>query len=267
MNYIYNDKTKTYTALSIFDASGVSKGDPVIVIIAADLDAIFSAAKKRTAIRGRFAIDQQGNSLLEKLALTDDERDWYDDIIKNSGTEIFRKLSAWTKGISAAYRHNVKFGNPEKSGLVTSVNGAMITDSSKNYIADELKDKILIVTSSGSQMHQEKTILSNTATTITIASSYNSDVTAMNYCIVPVSGNFAMFQMNLDLSWNLNLLQEVGFLTEEALTLYAIKEWYNVNRIISDYQIEAEAYFEKVSKIRSNLLQYKIPARRATELF
>jgi hypothetical protein len=267
MNYIYNDKTKTYTAPSIFDSSGVSKGDPVVVIIAADLDLIFSAAKKRTAIRGRFAIDQQGNSLLDKLTLTDDERDWFEEIIKNGGTEIFKKLSAWTKGISSAYRHNVKFGNPEKSGKISLVNGAVITDSSKNFAVDELKDKKLIITSAGSQMNQERLVSSNTATTITLASPFDSDITAMNYCIVPISASFALFHLNLDLSWDLNLIQGVGTAIEEALVLYTLKEWYRINRNADDFQVEEGAHQLQTSKIRSQLLQYKIPARRVTDFF
>jgi hypothetical protein len=37
---------------------------------------------------------------------------------------------------------------------------------------------------------------------------------------------------------DLNLIQGVGAAIEEALILYAIKEWYRINRNADDFQVE-----------------------------
>lgn len=268
MNYVYNSTTKVYTPVADFDATGVVKGDPIMVLLLVDLDIIFQLAKKRTAIRGRFATDQQGKALLEKIALTDDERDWFDEIIKNGGTEIFRKLSSWTKGIPSAYRHKAKFGNPLYSGKVVSGGTtAVLTDTTKAFTVNALTGKKLVITSPGSQMNHESVILSNTATAITITAAFSTDVSNMDYSVCDTTSDFALYYLNLDLSWDLNLFLGIGSSIEEALALYTVKEWYKINRNTNDFPVEEAAYDEQVSKIRSQLLQYKIPARRVTDFF
>jgi hypothetical protein len=267
MNYIYNATTKTYTPLAEFSPAGVVKGDPIRVLICTDLDSIFNEAKRRTALRGRFALDQQGASLLEKIAMTDDERDWFDQIIKNGGTEIFAKVSAWTKDLPAAYRHNVKFGIPLFAGAVTTVAGAVVNDTTKSYTVNDLTNKKLVITSPGPQMNQERVITSNTATGITLATAFTTDVTGMEYVIVAITADFIIFYLNLDLSWDLNLFQGVAATIQEAFILFVCKEWYKLNRNVPDFQVEELDYIAQLGKIRSQLLQYKIPARRVTDFF
>jgi len=269
MNYIYNATTKIYTNISTFDSAGVVKGDPISVLLLADLDQIFNSAKKRTSIKGRFAVDKVGGSALEQIALTDDERDWFNEIIKNGGTEIFKKLSAWTKGINSAYRHNVKFGNPVNSGAITSGGTtAVLTDSSKNLAVNSLAGKTLIITSPGSQMNSVRVIVSNTATAITVQSAFGTDVTGNDYAICDTVSDFIAYYLNLDLSWDLNLFLGLSASIEEAFIRFTLKEWYRINQnTINDYQLEEAAYFDQVTKIKSQLLSYKIPARRVTDFF
>lgn len=268
MNYIYNATKKTYQDLLDSNVAATAEGDVLRVLLLSDLDSVFNAVKRRSAIRGRFATDQKGNPLLEQIAMTDDERDWFDEIIKGGSNEITRKLASWTKGIDAACRHNVKFGNPVFSGSVVSVTNAVITDSSKAYTVDALKDKKLVITSAGPQMNQERKILSNTATTITLETAFSTPVTGMDYAICDVTSYFILNYLNMDYSWDLNLFHGIGASIEEALILYTLKEWWKITPATqADYQVEEVNYNNQLSKIRSQLLQYKIPVRRVSDFF
>jgi len=267
MNYVYNATKNTYQSIADFSAAKTDATDVLRVMVLTDLDQVFAAAKKRTALRGRFAVDGQNQSILEKLALTEDERDWFDEIIKNGTTEVSRKLSSWTKDITNATRHNVKFGNPLHSGIATTVAGAVLTDSTKAFTVDGLKDMKVVITTPGIGLNQERVILSNTATAITLASAFTADVEGMEYVVCPVTGNLVIYYLTLDPSWDLNLFLGVGAAIQEALVIYSVKEWYKINRNTNDYPIEEAEWNNQLSKIRGTLLQYKIPARRVTDFF
>jgi len=269
MNYIFNKSTQTYKNLTAYASSIAEPGDNLVVLLT-DLDAIFNIAKRRTAMRGRFATDGKGDSMLEKLSLTDDERDWYDEIMKVGGPEIFRKMQAWTKGIDSAYRHNVKFGNPIVAGQITSATTTELTFPALNpaLVVNALANKKIIITTPGPNMNQERTILSNTATTITVSVAFPAaPVLADEWVTFPITGNFIIQYLKLDASWDLNIFIGLGAAIEEALTLYAVKEWYKINRNTNDFPIEEAEYERQMQKVKSQLLSYKVPARRVTDMF
>jgi len=282
MNYIYNSNTFLYKNLTDYLAGIASDtGDIYHVLFLNDLDAIFEGAKKRTAMRGRFALDQ-----LDKIALTDDEKDWFDEVIKNGGSEIFRKISAYSKDINEAYKHDVPFGNPVYSGAITSVLSLVVSDSTKSMTVNELAGYKLVITSQGDQLNQERTILSNTANTITLDSGFTTDITGMEYAVFTQTSRYIIYFMSLDTGlkritysdgttitkdtktgWDVNMIQGIDASITEALIGYAIKEWYLINRMMEDYEIEASRYNNELVKIRNQINQGKKPARRVTDFF
>lgn len=267
MNFIYNSTLKKYTNLTSVDDISDEAGDKKVLLLI-DLDATFDAAKRRTAIRGRYATDGQGNSLLEKISLTDDERDWYDEIVKNAGAEVFRKLGAWTKGIDFAYRHAVKFGNPLYGGSATGVSGTTITDTAATLPTTGLVGYKLVIVTPGANMNVEKSITATTGTSITIDSAFTPALAVgSEYAICKATADMIMMFLNLDRSWDLNIFVGIGASIEEALTLYTVKEWYKINRNTNDYPIEEAEYQNQMQKIKGQLLRYKIPARRVGDIF
>lgn len=89
-----------------------------LVIFLHDLDQLFTAVKKKTAYRGRFAKGDKGQSLLDQIAITDDERSYFDSVIQSAGPEVANKLSAWAKSIDQAYRYNVSFNYSSERYMV-----------------------------------------------------------------------------------------------------------------------------------------------------
>jgi len=259
--YIYNATTRIYYDIEEYlEALASDSGSTYHIVFVNSLDDIFTRAQKLSALRGRFAKGQEGSSLLNELALTVDEQDFFDEIMPQGAREVFRKVSAWGKNIDRAYRYNVKFGDPQESGSVDSVASEVITDSSKSFTIDELIGMKMVITS-GSHTGEERNITDNTADTITVASAFSGDVTGADYAIFNQTEDCIVFLISQDLSWDLNMLQGLDDLITETLARYIVKQWYWTNRFQEDYLIENDIYNRNLSEIRSMLIQHITPQR------
>jgi len=112
MTYIYNATDEMFLSLEDYFAEIVtSESDSYFVVFLVDIEDLFVAVKKKTALRGRFAKGPNGEPLLDKIAITDDERDLFDDTLLRGAPEVFTKLAAWAKLVDQAYKHDVTFGD------------------------------------------------------------------------------------------------------------------------------------------------------------
>jgi len=227
---------------------------------------IFIISKQRSAVRGRFAKDPQGNSLIESFAITDDEKDWFDNILPGGASEIFKKLSAFAKNVSNAYKYGVTFGGIVASGTVESVQEAIVTDSNLSLVPSALKGNKFVITS-GAQTGEERLILDNTETTITLEFPWEQDITGLTYNVYNADENYILFTVKMDSNWDLNMLQNCESAIMEALISYALKEWYLSNRYLEDYTIEEDKYQKHLVKVKSSLNQGVKPYRRRARFF
>jgi hypothetical protein len=274
MVYLYNTNLDSYkdlyrsgynTLVEYLEAEAeVTDIYKLLFVIA--LDDIFERGKKRTAYRGRFAKDQTGAPAVEGFAITDDERDFFDDIMKTGGAEVFRKLSAWSKDVTDAYKYGVSFGANSATGTIELAEGAVITDTALNLTVNALAGHRFVIMS-GDLIDQERDIVSNTAFTITLAEPFIDDPTGLTFKTFESSDKHILYEVEMESTWDRNMLQGAEEAIKEALAAYFVKEWYLTNRYIDDAQIEANRYQSELTKIRSQLMQRKTPYRRSGELF
>jgi len=103
---IYNDTDDSYlTVQEYIDAYDADDEDVYYVQFIYELTVLFAKAKRRTAFRGRYAKDEQGNSLLDRYAMTADEEDFFDEMLELGSGELFNKLLAWTKNVYKSYQY------------------------------------------------------------------------------------------------------------------------------------------------------------------
>lgn len=278
MIYIYNATDNAYldieaylTELETALAAAEESGDPITtvyqVLFLHDLASLFTLAKKRTALRGRYAKGQQGESLMEVYAMTDDEQDFFDDTIKTAAAEVFKRLSAYSKTIDQAYRHDVSFGDPVVSGTAEIVANNVITDSGLALTPNALIGYKLVITTPGLLANQERVIASNTATTITLATAFDSDISGLDFAIFTQTNKYIAYYLLAASTWDNNMLQGIENAIQEALVTYIIKEWYLINRFMDDFSIEEGRYLNDLRKINSHLYQSKKPVRRPADFF
>lgn len=259
--YIYNTTTQEYFDIEDYLTNlENTTGSVYHILFLYTLDSIFEKAQKLSALRARNAKDDNGKSLLDQMAITVDEQAFFDDRMPIGAQEVFRKISAWSKGIDRAYRYNIKFGTVQYSGNVDSVASPVLTDSSQSFTVDDLIGKKLVITS-GACSGEEKTITDNDATTITYDTAFSGDITGADYSIFNQTDDYIYMAVQVSLYWDLNMLPGLDKLIEQALTSYIIKEWYLMNRYQDDYLIESSNYERLLSEIRSQLFQRTKPGR------
>ena len=275
MLYLYDNTTDTFSPLyrTAFENLDEMINPPAVIdttvydlVFFASLTDIFTMAKRRSAIRARFAKDEAGNPLVEKIAITDDERDWYDDILPQGAGEVFKKISAFAKNVTNAYKYGVTFGAKTASGTVESVNSAVITDSSLSLTPSALKGHKLVITSDDLK-DQQKTIADNTANTITLEEAWEQDITGLSYNVYAPSDDYVMYGVKMDNNWDPNMLQLCDKAILEALVSFTLKEWYLANRYGDEYTIEEAKYQKQLLEVKSSLNRGKIPYRRPADFF
>lgn len=269
MIYLYNENTDTYTDLyrSAFENLEEFLGDEAEdttvykILFFVSLNDIFEQAKKRSAFRGRFARDAQGKSLLEQMAITDDERELIEDLLPNGATDLQKKLSAWMKAVNESYKFGVTFGAKNPAGTVTGVSGTTITDSTAPFTAGALTGYKLVVLS-GDIIHEEREIVSNTTTDLVIDREFTADPTGLLYGVYNPDEKFITYALQMELNWNFAILQAVEAAVKEALVSYELAQWYLANRYMEDYAIEDGKFKAEMMKARSALFQGRDQWRR-----
>lgn len=103
---IYNSNDETYVTLSTFvddddRDTNLENGYCQLVMYYVIAD-IFTAVQKRTALRGKYPIQDQGPGL-DRVAMTADEETIFDEILPGVSSDIWKKVSAYGKGIDNAY--------------------------------------------------------------------------------------------------------------------------------------------------------------------
>lgn len=276
MLYLYDNTTDTFSPLyrtafenldEMINPQAVIDTTVYDLVFFASLTDIFTIAKRRSAIRARFAKDEEGKPLVDKIAITDDERDWYDDVLPQGAIEVYKKLSAFAKNVTNAYKYSVTFGPKTGSGTVESISGTTIIDSSLTLVPSALKGHKLVITTVGDLKDQQKTIADNTANTIILEEAWEQDITGLNYNVYNPSEDYVMYSVKLDSNWDRNMLQSCDNAIMEALVAYILKEWYLINRYGDDYAIEEDRYQKQLMKVKSSLSQGKKPYHRPADFF
>lgn len=276
MLYLYDNTTDTFSPLyrtafenldEMINPQAVIDTTVYDLVFFASLTDIFTMAKRRSAIRARFAKDEAGNPLVEKIAITDDERDWYDDILPQGAGEVFKKLSAFAKDVTNAYKYGVTFGAKSAAGSVESVVEKIITDSSLALIPSALIGHKFVITSDGELKDQQRTIVDNADNAILLDEAWEQDITGLSFNVYTPSDDYVTYRVNLDSNWDSNMLQACDNAILEALVSFTLKEWYLTNRYGDDYAIEEDKYQKQLMKVKSSLSQGKKPYRRPADFF
>jgi hypothetical protein len=275
MLFLYNNLTDVYRELyrkayeNMDEYLGSETEDTTVfeIMFVISLNDIFEQAKRRTAMRGKYAKDEQGGPLLEKFAMTDDEQDFFNEILPRGSSEVFSKLSAYAKDVVNAHRVNAIFGAKTVTGNVTSVNDVIITDTSLTLTENALKGYRLVITTEGDLKDMERDIVSNTSNTITIDMPFEDDITDLSYAVYNPNEKYCIYSVKITLSWDINQLQAAEASITESLVLYIIKEWYLINRLMDDYGIEESRYQQQLQGIRDALMHRTTFVRRPADLF
>lgn len=276
MIYLYNTESDTYRDLyrTPYDnlqdyLSDYQEGTDVykVVYLVSVLD-VFEKARQKSAIRGRFAKNENGERLIDVFALTNDEFSFVESILPSCAAKVFQKLSAWCKDNLNAFQQNISFGNRIAIGVISSAVGTTINDSSANYTINSLKGYRIIILDANSDINEEeREIISNSATSIVIEREFSGDPTGLAYGIYNPSDKYFAYFLNMDVNWDKNMLQSAESAIIESFVAFILKEWYNINRYMDDYIIEETKFQDELKNIRTALMRGITSYRRPMNIF
>lgn len=274
MIYLYNTATGTYANMfrqafkniAEYLAGEEEDVSNYKVLIAVNMIDLFTEAKTRTALRARFA-KKDGKSLVEEIAMTDDERYFFDQKLPTGAAEVLEKLSAWTKSNTDGFKYDVTFGPVVLNGTIDFADNTLLTDTVPGFVASSLKGYVLVITTAGNMLNQEREISDNDITSITLSLPFEGDVTGLTYSVYENTEKYMLFNLTLDAYWDANMLLGAETAVREALIIYIMKEWYLINRLMEDYEIEEVQYQKELTKINERLSRRKTPYHRSGELF
>jgi hypothetical protein len=124
-----------------------------------------------------------------------------------------------------------------------------------------------VITTAGEFKDMERDITENSAGTITLELPFEEDITGVEYSVYNPAEMFAIYSIKMDLGWDINQLMSAESAITEALILYAVKEWYKINRYLDDFAVEDATYEKELLKIRSALIKSSTPYRRPVDQF
>jgi len=93
------------------------------VIMLINRDTVFEGAQETTALRARFAKNNDGAPLLDVFAIMADDAAICDRWLNDGGIDVFAKLSAWSKNILDAYKSNVTVVTGETPSITVEDDG------------------------------------------------------------------------------------------------------------------------------------------------
>jgi hypothetical protein len=265
MNYILNaDKYLYYNLEDFVEAleSGLTE-DTYYLLFAYPIEALFEKIKRRAALRGKLAKDNQGNSQLDSFQLTEDERDIFIDFLQEGSAKIFKEISGFSKRISGAFRFNVPFGDPLFSSLITTDNGTTIIDTSiEDMEVNVYAGMKMVIINPGLMENKERTIVSNTADTFIIESAFDGDTSGLEYVVAAQTEKYILIYSMFDIEkFDTNVMLGIDAIFEKTFIGTVLKDWYKINRFMEDFQVEAADLKESISDLRMHYFQSMKPYR------
>jgi hypothetical protein len=262
MNYILNTDELLYVSMDELVSSPFTPDteDNYFLLFVYPIEALFEKIKRRSALRGKLAKDQQGMSRTEEFQLTEDERDAFMDFLRSGASEIFKQVSGFSKTINSAFRFNVNFGVPEFSSIISEVDGTglIITDGGlpEPMTTNQYAGMKLVIVSPGLYENEERTIISNDDYSFTIDEVLPEDVEELEYIIAAQTEKHITIYSLLDVAnFDTNMLLGIDSLFEKCFIGSVLKEWYLINRFMDDYKVEETLLKDAISDLRMHYFQ------------
>jgi len=272
MPYLLNSDQLTYYDLDHYldGLDAQETGDTLLMLYLYPIDGLFTKIKRQIALRAKHETDTEGNMMLDRYSMTDDEINEYMGYLRLESAKIFKAISAYSKTINAAFRFNVNFGTPLFSSVFTeqSVDGLTVIDESQIMTENAYAGKKIVIVSPGLYQNEERVIVSNDETSFVIESAFSQDISDIEYVVVTQTEKFILIYTACNaLKFETNLLELIDSLFEKALIGSVIKEWYLTNRFMDDWKVESEIVKDTITDLRSSFFQDIAPGRKLNPMF
>ena len=231
-----------------------SYSDTNVIEFTYSIEDVFEAVKMHTAIRAKTIRTKEGIAMIDDYTITNDERTWFDAVLKQGASRVHNVLTPLHKNLSLSFIYNegvviVPYVWNSFYLLGTYVRGNSGGDNSSDD--DVYLSLSEIPVSNGSMpnnfLHdptkwQLQSPLVDTKGHVTYLIESNENIPESAY-------------------------QMIDNCITEALQLYILKQWYKIVGLMEEVGLKEQEYTECVLKIRSNSYLRIFPIARKSRPF
>jgi hypothetical protein len=246
--------------------------EPAKIRFSYETDSLFNKLDLRTHYRAKRVKDGKGESQLDDIAISQDERDIVEEILEQA---IF-ELGSFMFKISQGVDNSIFFNS-----LLTSEDAitALNTSPTAGGIGYVTGDLVQINDTAGSGATCEVTATDGVVTAVTLKNKGTGYTTGAGKTTTAVTGSGTGLTVNIttvadvsiftnessgfelvdNAAYNNNLLPVIDKKMEACLIHYALKEWYGTVALPNDIQANTILYNEQLSKLKDLTFQLRKP--------
>lgn len=241
------------------------------------LDDLFAVAKLRSAVIASHIKDNEGNSQVQALAITDADRSLWDIFNKEYANKVYSYLIQAGKIKEGSYKYGV---DPiaYNNGIVVEpfISKSLLLRATANQEENFDYTFSLVGTNGGANKAQQVTLIESGLLTYTPAEDvYGKDkvdyqitdangniyyasvyVNISNDNILPVypkSGFYIKYDLNLSTNWDVNLAQGLTDLIQKAIVSGGLFEWFKSTSQYDAAKIYQQEYMEALQDAKQNI--------------
>lgn len=217
--------------------------DPIQKLLYFDMEGFFDLSSLETMYRTVNMDDGTGKSVLDRYALTVDEQDIFDKLLRRGGSEAYRVLQPFCQSLVDAYGFNA----------IPKTTVDEINDSD----VDDLVTDLLY------EMEDAGTItLGSLVVIIGDKVKYNGSVWVKDNSNTI---KYIFYYMNIPYNYDMNNLEPLNQKVEEFISIYVVKEWFKRQKY--DYKLIMLEY-QMVEKELLRIINFRgFTHRRPTQIF
>ena len=230
-----------------------SYSDTNVIEFTYSIEDVFEAVKMHTAIRAKTIRTKEGIAMIDDYTITNDERTWFDAVLKQGASRVHNVLTPLHKNLSLSFIYNegvviVPYNITAAYPLGTYVRGNDGRDGSSD---DDVYKSLSFIPASNLQHNNILT---------------NPDKWELQSPLVDTKGHVTyLIESNENIPES--AYQMIDNCITEALQLYILKQWYKIVGLMEEVGLKEQEYTECVLKIRSNSYLRIFPIARKSRPF
>lgn len=222
-----------------FNAEAETAGESAKIRFSYETDKIFNSVSLRTTYRANMTKNQEGESQLDDIAISQDERDIMIEFLADGVYEIAAELFKITEGINLSVFVNKAIVSSD--GLGASGADATPAPATTTPVAPEVGDAYTVTTTAWGGFAVGDVVI----------------YTASGF--IRLNQTASGFEIKDNSVFNANLLPSLDKKIEACIRYYIMREWYGSTGMQNDMVLNASLYKANVIKVKNLTFQLRKP--------
>lgn len=221
-----------------FDAAALAAGEPAKIRFYYTTDKLFNSVSLRSTYRANMTKNGEGESQLDDIAISQDEKDIVRDFLADAAYEIAAELFKITEGVNSSVFVDAPV-------ILNGVAGTGdVTDAATAPTTGNVGDVFKVTEDFGTFVVGDKIVITDNDPAVVLA---KGDVEATG------------FEVKDNAAFNQNLIPSLDRKIEACIRYYILREWYASTGMQNDMVLNAQMYKANMIKVKNLTFQLRKP--------